>query len=652
MDEKEKKELIDKILSVEKDSKLARVSATVFINKATKEEGKFFLDYLSHHSSNLKKLARSIVSQLGVAEAFELLIQEFESVVASLTFYPDSELADSNYYANLIEIMETIFTVARVENLKNDKFLARIDDLFKRTKNEDIRFTLIKLIGLLGDKFDFFMLIFKDLSEKERRALYYVYSVVNHPKRMELYKKGLEDEKNLEYVVLSLLSFPEGRIMLSQEFLSFTNYHKQIVLKKLQDGKYPEFIDVLTRILSDKNKLLSEMAVEVLKNNLNNDEAIKPFITILETGYSAEGVSGALEIISHCVKKNQEDIYLQALDIQPSAKNKDIILEFFIEQLKGKIRITEELGEKIIPKLIIHFDNYAKDKEDLYLSIFKLIPMLRYSNANMLRALRKKIIQFKKDFESRMPGPFKNNIGEFVVKLNQLASRFDESEAKVKNILILFDLDPQKIEHTRMMKLKDQLQEIESFEDQHKLRLMEFLVKLLDAPRIDWKVKSVAVELLGDYGRTNEIAKLMEVVDKESSLAVKVNAQKAIKKIEERHAAIMSYVLILEPLPYIQKKLVEFFKAHAFKTVVINEIEKFNEISQIPFKFLIISESIMINDEFTQRVFDFLDENFESTLVIVTANPDLLDPFRDIPNVKFLKKPFNDEQLIEIIEQV
>ncbi len=652
MDEKEKKELIDKILSVEKDSKLARVSATVFINKATKEEGKFFLDYLSHHNSNLKKLARSIVSQLGVAEAFELLIQEFESVVASLTFYPDSELADSNYYANLIEIMETIFTVARVENLKNDKFLARIDDLFKRTKNEDIRFTLIKLIGLLGDKFDFFMLIFKDLSEKERRALYYVYSVVTHPKRMELYKKGLEDEKNLEYVVSSLLSFPEGRVMLSQEFLSFTNYHKQIVLKKLQDGKYPEFIDVLTRILSDKNKLLSEMAVEVLKNNLNNDEAIKPFITILETGYSGEGVSGALEIISHVVKRNQEDIYLQALEVQPSAKNKDIILEFFIEQLKGKIRVTEELGEKIIPKLIIHFDNYAKDKEDLYLSIFKLIPMLRYSNANMLRALRKKIIQFKKDFESRMPGPFKNNIGEFVVKLNQLASRFDESEAKVKNILLLFDFDPLKIEHARMMKLKDQLQEIESFEDQHKLRLMEFLVKLLDVPRIDWKVKSVAVELLGDYGRTNEIAKLMEVVDKESSLAVKVNAQKAIKKIEERHAAIMSYVLVLEPLPYIQKKLVEFFKAHAFKTVVINETEKFNEISQIPFKFLIISESLMINDEFTQKVFDFLDENFESTLVIVTANPDLLDPFRDIPNVKFLKKPFNDEQLNEIIEQV
>ncbi len=43
MEEKEKKELLTKILNVDSDPKMARVASTVFINKSDKEEAAVFL---------------------------------------------------------------------------------------------------------------------------------------------------------------------------------------------------------------------------------------------------------------------------------------------------------------------------------------------------------------------------------------------------------------------------------------------------------------------------------------------------------------------------------------------------------------------------------------------------------------------------------
>jgi len=586
---------------------------------------------------------------MGLLEAFDRLVHEFEGAVGSLSFLPDYEMKESSYYPNLIEILETIFNIVKSEKVKNDAFFLKIDQIFKKTKNEDLRFTLIKLLVALGDRYDYFMKYFDDFTEKERRALYYIYSIIEHPNRLEIFRRGFGDEKNFDYVVVNLLNFPEGRIFLSNELLAMGNFNKQTVLKKLRDGKHPEFIDVLTKLLNDKNKFLVEIAIEILKNNISSEASLKPFITMAETGYSPEGISGALEIIAHCVKYHPEDIYLQALEQQPSARNKNLILEFLIEQFKGKIRPSDELTEKILHKLLSFFENHTKDKEDLYLSIFKIIPSLYYSNANILRAVKKKIIGFKKDFENRFSAPFKNNLSEFIVKLNQLASRFEESETKMKNVVILFDIDPLKIEHPRIMKFKEQLQELENVDDTFKERLEQFLVALVDTPRVDWKIRSVAIELLGDYGGKRQIGKLNEIAEKDTSLAIKVNAQKSAKKIEERLAAHIENVVVMEPLPYIQKKINDFFKSHSFRVCVVNEVERFEEICAAPFRFLVISESLLTDDDFTRQVFDYLDEHFDATLVIVTANPELLDQFQDIPNVRFLKKPFNDEMLNEII---
>lgn len=649
MDDKEKRELIDKILGVDSDAKSARVSATVFINKALPEDAKYFIDYLDHHNPAVKKIVRHVLGHVGVVEACPPLIKEFDEVVEKMTFMPDAEYKEQDFYLNLVDILETVFAIMRSGgDCGGSDFINRLDAIFKKTKNEDLRFTMIKLLGLGGGRLDYFMQIFDDLTEKERRGLYFVYTVVPDPKRLEVYRRGLSDERNFDYVVTNMLSFDEGRACLSEELLSLGNYNKQAVLKKLRDDKCIDFNDVLLKLLGDKNKFLVEMSIEILKNNITSEEELGPFIEMVDSGYSPEGINGALEIIAHCSKRTSPvDIYLSGLEKQPSNKNKNIILEFFIEQLKGNLKPTEELTEKVLPRLLVFFESHSKDKEDLYLSIFKIIPSLRYGNSSLLRNIKHKIVAFKKEFENRLAGPFKNNMGEFLVKINQLMSRFDEAESKKKNVSVLFDIDPTKIDHPRMMKLKEQLDDLDMDDAMHQ-KLVGFLVVVFDNTRVDWRVRSVAVELLGDHGGPAQIARLQEAGETESSLAIKVNAQKAAKKIEERCEEQIQNVLIVDPLPYVQKKLSELFKVRGYKVFVLPDAQSFAKVSEAPFRFLAVADAMMEKEGFTQQVFDYLDENFEAILIIITAKPELLEQFQGIPNIRFLKKPFNDELLDEV----
>ncbi|UCH96199.1 MAG: hypothetical protein JSV88_04900 [Candidatus Aminicenantes bacterium] len=650
MDKKEQKELRDKILNVDMEPKRSRVATTVFINKSSKEEARVFLDYLDHSSTAVKKMARYILGQKGIVEAVDKLIAEFYNIVDSLTFMPDAEYKEKHYYTNLIEILETLFAIIKSENLKNEELFSKIVEIFKRTKSEDLRFTMIKLIGILGDRLDYFMKIYDDLTEKERRALYYVYTQVEHPRRLEVFKKGLTDDRNFEYVIANMLNFEQGKKALSEQFLNMGSYNKQTVLKKLQEGKYPEFNDVLIKMLSDKNKFLVELATENLKNSITGETSLQPFIDMIETGYSPDGISGALEIIAHFVKRHPEDIYLQGLEKQPSHKNKNIILEFLIKKLKTDIKITEKLTDKILPKLLVYFDNYSKEKEELFISIFKIIAALRFPDSGKVKGVKKKFVGFKKEYDTRLSTRFRNNFAEFMVKLNQQIGRFEESESKIKNIVVLFDIDPLKIEHARMLKLKEQLASLEFLDEDTGAKLVRFLARLAGLEKIDWKIKTVVLDLLAQYGGASEIPVLTKVIETETSLAVKVNAEKALKIIEEKRANDMEPVLVMEPLFYLQKMLNEFFASKLYKVNVVTETTKFSETleSSESFKYLVVSENVF-TPELSQEAFDYLDEHPDSTLIIITADLQKMAAYQDLPGVKYLKKPFNQEVLKQLI---
>jgi hypothetical protein len=371
---------------------------------------------------------------------------------------------------------------------------------------------------------------------------------------------------------------------------------------------------------------------------------------MIETGYSPEGISGALEIIAHFVKRHAEDIYLQGLEKQPSHKNKNIILEFLIAKLKTDIKITEQLTDKILPKLLVYFDNYSKEKEELFISIFKIISTLRFADSGKVKGVKKKFVGFKKEYDARLSTTFRNNFGEFMVKLNQQIGRFEESESRIKNIVVLFDIDPYKIEHARMLKLKEQLASLEFLDEDTGAQLVQFLAKLAGLEKIDWKVKTVVLDLLAEYGGAGEISVLTKVIETESSLAVKVNAEKALKIIEEKHADDMVPVLVMEPLFYLQKMLNEFFASKLYKVNVVTDTTKFSETleSSESFKYVVVSENVF-TPELSQEAFDYLDEHPDTTLIIITADLQKMAAYQDLPGVKFLKKPFNQEVLKQLI---
>jgi hypothetical protein len=562
MEEKEKKELIAKILNADNDPKISRVAVTVFINKATPEEARYFLDFLHHHHPAVKKIARFIVGQKSIVEALKPLLQEFYNVVGTLNFMPDEEYKESHYYPNLIEILETIFNICREKWIQDKDFYTKVVQIFKNTRNEDLRFTLIKLLGLMGGQFDYFMEIYEDMTEKERRALYYVYTIVEEPKRLQVYKKGLEDDRNFEYVISNMLSFEQGRLALGETLLSLGNLKKQTVLKKLLQtkGKYPEFNNVLIKLLSDDNKFLAELAIENLKTSPSLQSELDPLIEIIETGYSPQVIRGAMEIIAHFDRKNPEDIYLKGLEKQPFLRSKQVILEFFFKELKNNIRQTGELTEKVLPQLLVFFDDYSKEKEDLFISIFKIIPLLEFPSGAKIRAVKKKVITFEQEFADRLSNTCGNKLDELLVKIEQMAGQVEETESKLKNM----------------------------------------------------------------------------------------NARESIKKIEEKPADETQSVLILEPLPYIRKKLNEFFKSRAYRVFNLKEVARFGEIIIKPFRFLVVSDSLL-DEEFTRQLFDYVDTHLDTILILVTPNPDDLDIFKEITNIRFLKKPFNDDRLQEVI---
>jgi len=562
MEEKEKKELIAKILNVDNDPKMSRVAVTVFINKATQEEAGYFLDFLHHHQPAVKKIARFIVGQKSIVEALEPLLQEFYNVVGTLDFMPDDEYKEAHYYPNLSEILETIFNICKEKCIPDKDFYTKMVQIFKNTRNEDLRFSLIKLLGLMGGQLDYFLGIYDDMTEKERRALYYVYTIVAEPKRLQLYKKGLADDRNFEYVISNMLTFEQGRLALSETLLSLGNLKKQTVLKKLlqTEGKYPEFDNVLVKLLSDDNKFLAELAIENLKTSPTLQLKLNPLTEIIETGYSPQALRGAMEIIAHFDRKNPEDIYLEGLEKQPFLRSQQVILEFFYKELKNNIKQTAELTEKVLPQLLVFFDDYSKEKEDLFIWIFKIIPLLKFPSGAGIRAVKEKIITFKQEFADRLSNNAGIKLDELLVKIEPMARQVEETESKLKNM----------------------------------------------------------------------------------------NRRESIKTIEEKPADETQSVLILEPLPYIRKKLNEFFKSRAYRVFNLKEVARFGEIIIKPFRFLVVSDSLM-DEEFTRQLFDYVDTHLDTILILVTPNPEDLDIFKEITNIRFLKKPFNDDRLQEVI---
>ena len=649
MNEKERKELIEKILSVDRDVKSSKVASTIFIKRATKQEALFFMDYLNNSDTLIKKIARQIIGQKGITEALEQLTTEFYEITDGMTFLPDEEIEENVFFANLIELIETIFLIYRSEDLKNDILLSKIDEIFKRTKNEDLRFSLIKLLGVLGDRFELFMELYQDFTTKEKRALYFIYSFIDDPRKSKIYELGLSDKENFNFVISNALLTKEGREIVNDRLVNLSDSEQRSVLTKLLDGKYTDFQDTLILLLNVDNKHIIELAAENLKQSIKLPFPIEKFKDIVNTGYSPDLIKNGLKLINNFVKKHVEEIYLEALNQQSLFTNKIIIIETLFNKLKVEKKITEDFSKLIKQPLLGYFTNYKQDKDDFLISILKIMPMMNFSNSATYKSLRKEIISFAKQNEDRITTVLKNNMNEAITRINALIAKVEKTEKKIGDITILFDLPTDSIDVERFDKLKLQLEELEFLDDVFIKDFTAYLNKIHDAFLDDWKIRATVLKLLGAYGEPSIIKKLKEIVKTEKSLGARVSAENAIENIKTRYGVEDEAVIIIVPLFYINKLLNDFFEKKHIKTINIKEIEELADVTSKNISNVFISD-VFIKDNRIEQIIELLPED-NMKIIIVTAKPEESKYENSSFNIDYLKIPFKPENLEPLIAE-
>lgn len=648
MNEQERNAIIKKILDVDKDPKASRVAASVFINGCTEEEAKFFLQYLDHDNKEVVKVARKILGQMGVKGAVDPLIAEFLQSIGNLTFMPDAEYKENNFYINLIEILESVYPIMLKHKIKNDELLKHLDGIFKKTGNEDLRFSLMKIMGYLGDRYDYFMQFYDKFSAKEKRALYLTYSMVEHPGRGELFRKGLNDAPNFEFVLHRMLNFKEGQTIINQNLENFSASNKQSLLQKLLDGEvYDEFLDVLIKFLNDDNNFIVDLSKDCLKKGLIGKFPVEQFKTFIETGYTPTLVNASIELMGHFVTEGVEDLLLTAFDKQALYPNKTLILEeLFARVKKGGASITIEFSKKLLERVLAVFDNYSDEKEPLYISVLKIITHLKYGSSIELKNVRIRVLAFARENQGKLPKPVQNNFSEAVARINSLIAKLEASEKQLKDITQLFDLPPGKIEAERITALGEQLSEIEIIDDKTREDLLIFMDKLFDSAVNDWKKRGEIIKILGEYCSEEHVAFIKKLSLEDSSLGVRVNAAEALKKVRERLGVIEENVFIAANLFYINKLLTDYFESMAIDCESIQGNEVLPSLKKTKFSHIFLADALYNEQEF-KVILEYMNKT-GCKLVIITADADKFKSYLYRKDIQLMGKPFNKETIQKV----
>ncbi len=646
MKEAERKSLVEKILKAGTDAKGARVALSVFLNSAGADEARVFLQYLDSNDAAQKKMARLVVGHFGLSEAIDSLLSEVQRTIGPLTFLPDAEFREAVFYPNLVEIFETLYAILKSSGQANDQLLALAEDVFKKTTSEDLRFTLIKLIGLLGDRFDYLFAMHGKMSEKERRALYHVYAARPHPRRGELFRLGLGDEANFEFVVANAVKFPEGRALLNEQLPLLPGAARLAALKKLEGEDVGDLVPALMKLLRDESKLVVELAADLLKASLRPGDSLDPFLAFMQTPSPPDMVRAAMDIVEHLHPERLRAVLVDAFERQPGIHNRNLIGDRLLKLLRADPAGDGAYSQRLLSLLLPLFDQYTADREELLATTCRILPLLHFTSSTQVKTVRKKVIDLRDRVEGQLSPTIRHILSEALAKFNQLIARLEESEARLKKILLLYDIDPARIDGERVVKLKEQLLEIEQVDDESRQRLCGFLSTLVSTAGDDWKKKSASVDLLGVYGDESHLPQLAELAAGDASLAVKVGAQKAGQTLRQRLGIPAEGVLVAEPLPYLAKLLIDFFAARPWPPRQVRSAAEFSALGDAPFRFLFVSETVFDGPE---GVFSaYLRRHPDCRGFLLVSDPETARE-KAAAGFQPLVKPFNQQTLDALV---
>ena len=655
MKEKEKQDLIQRILGVTKDRKSARVAASIFVNRADGRDAAFFLDYLDHPDMMIRKMARGILAQMGVWEAWPLLWKEWQDAVGSLTFMPDEEYREERFFSNLTEILEGLGTLAQKKGYQDVARYRELEKIFLRTHNEDVRFGLIKLMALLGgqEAYARLMEFYGDYTDKERRALYYIYAYVPVEGRMELYKKGLKDPANHEFALTNMMGFSEGRAMLAADLARMDLSAKQLVLRVLQTEKHPDFIEPLIEMLGGDNRFVAEGSAELLKDLLGGGGAgafpRERFQEMVATGYLPHQVQSAMNLLRHALGPKAVDLLLDALSRQALYPNKAIILEGIFLCLKEQKRVPSHLGGRLVELLLPAFDSLSEEREPFQLTALKVFSHLDLAQSLQLKTLRKVLLGFFRQHEASLSVTLKNNMTETLGRIGQSIARAEQDEQKRRDIELLFDLPLEKLEASRMERLGEQIEEAGVGDEAFRERLDRFLQDVYARAGEDWRKRTETVKLAGRFGGPNLHPWLLDVAREDGSLGVRVAAQGSAEQCAARWDLEARRALVQVPLFYLRKLIGDACQEMHLPVVLVEGSEPLLS-GEVPRAQVVFLSEELIPGADPAAYLETLRSRTDAKRVVVVVGES--EAWRDIvlPWLVLLKKPFRQEHVLALLQ--
>jgi hypothetical protein len=646
MDKQEKIDLINKIFDVKNNPKTARLSLSRFVQRADSKDGEQFLEYLKSKDDIKKKIARNIVGQLSVTDALEILIPEFLESTESLTFLPDLEYKERMFYKNLVEILESIFLIIANEKEKADhsSFLFKLEEIFKKTKNDDLRFSLIKLIAFLGNRINHFIKIYSALGDKEKRALFYVYTLKEEEGRMLIYQKGYEEKSNFEFLLLNLLKFQAGREFLNKQLPQANDREKELILKKISDTKSKEFNETLIELLKSENKFIITLAKDILLRTLEGSFEPERFINLLKTGYSNDLVKTCLEIVGKFISTGIENILFDAFQTQTIHVNKNEILNFMISNFKLQKKLSLECSNKLVPVISQYFETYKSENDEMLVSIMKLYTILKYEHSIQVKKIKTRILRFVKQYDKSLALVVKNKANESINGLNKIINRLEQNENKIKTVLNLMEIEPGKIDSNRLTTFKNELDQLKIIDRESLDKINVFLLKIYEHSPNNWKKRAESAKIFAKYGNRESLPRLIEIEQNEKSFGVNIALKESIEVLKEKFEEHNS-VLILTPLFYINKLISTFFEKISYKIDSIKEIDQLSRFSQKHYNYIFLSDSY--HDIIDFALLRKMTEQKGGLVIIVISNQDPQKIYEKFgrANITLLNKPYNDQNI-------
>jgi len=641
--------LRERILAAGSDPKKARIAAAVFKNQARREQALFFLDFMSSGSPAQQKMALRILGHFGIFEALPLLAEKIKNIAGSLSFLAEAEHKEAAFISDLREFVEAAFVITTISGTKNERLIEVCEEILKKTSDPELRFLLIKIILFGKNNFPFFLDAWPDLTEQDRRAVYLIASTTKNPFTGKIFELGLEDWKNFEFVVAEMIKNTEGIELLKKKISSLDEKSKLLVLKKLADEKIYALEEELLSIIKKHSDPESvELAVEIIKNAEKEVFPLDFFEIILHESVLSEPIRLSLELINRFFRKEAVPILINAFEKQPLFKNKTLILSGIIKNIKTYSSPDPATSLKIRDLLLPYFDRYTKEKEDFIISAIRILPQLSFAKSTQAMELRRQLIEFTKYNESEISTKLKNNAHENIAKLNQAANRLEKIESKTKRLLLLFEIEPGKIESERISFLREELRELGEISEDFRDKMLCYLTTVITDKTADWRKRSAAVELLGEYGDKQTAGVLLNLIREEKSLGVKTTAQQSLNRLRQRSVLPEPVVLLFETLFYVTKLITDFCHENEIRCLSINDLTGF---SRWPGKECI---AVFLSDAFLDhpdlpKLSVFLENNRQTKLLLMTSNPEIQATTSGLPRFTTLIKPFKACDLAEML---